>query len=356
MIQRAQLPSLRRLLGASLLTLAASAAPLVATDDWRDDLWLRVEDARALAGGQVAIALRTEWPFAVGSGRIVVAATLLDGTGGAGTPFSACSSATVFSGEDDAQVANFTFDVPTQRISFDFSSTSGTINSSPGVFGAFFCQVAPGAVEDDEFQLDLVGGAGGTMLLDPAGVAWLVEPRAGELRVRDSLDASIDAEDTEVKPGAAALIEIETEFAFAIESGAVDLEIDPALVSGTPSVVALPNHGAVVIDQQSWDAGSGRFRFAFSSADASLNAGIPGALFLISMPTVADDSLLGQTYPLVLIAADSFLVGPGATPMSVELEDGTLLFTDSPDVEDVYRDGFAGGSTWGWTSITGLGD
>jgi hypothetical protein len=188
-----------------------------------------------------------------------------------------------------------------------------------------------------------------------ARAALGLAPRPGRLRVRAPLEPGLAIEDDEVEPGAVAGIEIETDWPFAIESGAVDLEIDPALVREPPSVVASPNHGAVAIEGQSWEAGTGRFRFAFSSADASLDAEIPGALFVVLVPTVADESLLGQSFPLVLIAADTFLVGPGATPLATELKDGLLLFDANAETEHVYGDGFAGGSAWGWSAIAGGG-
>ena len=322
-----------------------------ATPDLRDDLWLRIEDARGVAGGNVVVVLRTEYAFALGSGRLVLDASLTDGTGGAGTPFSSCGNAVVFSGSNDVVLSNQSFDAGTQRFSVDFESPSGTVNTVPGVVAAVLCELAATAVADDRFALDFVFGTGGTALADATGVALPVDPRGGELRVRDALDFSLDAEDTEVKPGAAAQIEIESETTFAIESGAVDLEIDPALVAGTPSVRTVPNHGAVTIDSESWDAGTGRFRFTFSSAGAELNAQVPGALFVVSVPTVADDALLDQTTPLTLIAADTFLVGPGASAISIELEDGVLLFAANAETEHVYGDGFSGGSDDGWTHV-----
>lgn len=344
---------LKRIVALGVAAFAWAAMPDVAraTLDSRDDLWLRIEDARGVAGGDVTVVLRTEYAFAIGSGRLVFDATLIDGTGGAGTPFSSCGNAVVFSGSNDVVLSNQSFDATTQRFTVDFDSPSGTVNTVPGVVAAVFCKVAATAIADDEFALGLVLGAGATTLADATGVGLPVDPRSGELRVRDSLDASLDAEDTEVKPGAAAQVEIETETTFAIESGAVDLEIDPALVAGAPSVRSVPNHGAVTIDSESWDAGTGRFRFTFSSAGAELNAQIPGALFVVSVPTAADDSLLGLTTPLALVAADTFLVGPGASAIPIELEDGVLLFTANAETEHVYGDGFSGGSDDGWTHV-----
>ncbi|MFZ9345239.1 MAG: hypothetical protein ACO268_08820, partial [Opitutales bacterium] len=47
--------------------LAAGAA--AATDDSRDEMWLRIEDVRAVPGGPVAIVLQTEHARAIGSGH-----------------------------------------------------------------------------------------------------------------------------------------------------------------------------------------------------------------------------------------------------------------------------------------------
>jgi len=324
-----------------------------ATLDSRDDLWLRIEDARGVAGGPVTIVFRTESPFRIGSGKIVFSASLLQGTGGPGTPFSSCGNAVAFSDGDDALVSNQVFDAGTQRFSFEVSSASGTINQTPGVLAAVFCEIGGSAVDEDRFELALDASTGQTALADPSGIALPLDPRTGELRVRDSLDAELQTEDTEVKPGAVARVEIETEWAFAIESGAVDLEIDPALVREAPTVVAVPHHGTVSLGVPTWDDATGRFRFTFTSSDGTLNSEIPGALFIVQVPTVGDDTLLGQTFPLTLISADTFLVAPGAQAISLELKDGELLFTENVETEHVYGDGFSGGSSWGWSSETG---
>jgi hypothetical protein len=341
----------KRSIWMALAAAASLSGAALATADLRDDLWLRIEDARGVAGGDVTVVLRTESAFALGSGRLVFHAALANGTGGAGTPFSTCGSAIVFSGANDALLSNQNFDAGTQQYTLDFSSPSGTVNATAGAVAAVFCKVAANAVKDDEFTLDFVLGAGNTALADASGVALPVDPRSGGLRVRDALDASLDAEDTDVKPGATAQVEIETDYAFAIESGGVDLELDPALVAGTPSVAPVANHGAVSIDSQSWDAPTGRFRFTFSSPGAALNSQVPGALFVVSVPTVADDTLLGQTTPLVLIGADTFLVGPGASAIPLETKDGVLSFVVNVETEHVYEDGFSGGSDDGWSHV-----
>ena len=95
-----------------------------------------------------------------------------------------------------------------------------------------------------------------------------------------------------------------------------------------------------------------------AAADALLivtpeyNASIPGALFSVIVPTVADDLLIGQIVPLEFAAAQTAIVGPSANALVVELEPGELLFSTNPKVEDIFRDGFTGGSVWGWGSHT----
>lgn len=319
------------------------AAPraVPATDDIRDEMWLRIEDARGVPGGSVAIVLQTEHARAIGSGRLEFGLPAP-----APSVLAACGSTTFLTA--GVVVSNESFDVSNQVFSVDFVATGDPVNISHGPLAAVFCTIAADAEVDQRPELQLAVGPGETALADPLGVPLLFEPRGGELRIEDALDRSLDLEDADAKPGAGAVLEVETEMAFAIGGGTVALQLDPAWAAGAPTVVTRPGHGVVAITATSWDGATSRFTFSFESADGSLNASIPGALFSITVPTVADDLLVGQIVPLEFAAGQTAIVGPSANALAVQLEAGELLFSTDPKVEDVFRDGFTGGSMWGW--------
>ena len=63
--------------------------------------------------------------------------------------------------------------------------------------------------------------------------------------------------------------------------------------------------------------------------------------------------LLGVGWNFAYVGGTTLLKGPGATPLGVGLEPGTLLFSLNPRVEDVFRDGFGGGTAYPWTTQVG---
>lgn len=343
------------------LALAARASAL---DDVTSPLTLRLNDARGIPGGQVTIQLRTYQSRPIKKGRITVGggsggttpgAASSARLGGAPLPFSSCGSPVVFSVEGDVDVTGAEFDLPTQSFAFDFESPSATINASDGPLAAFVCTLSSEVVNGEEYDLTVAVGASASALDDPGLDPILIDPRSGRLRIRDQLDPGLGVEDAEVKPGASARVEIASEWAFAIESGELELELDPSWVGGAPSVSAVPRHGVVAIGVTEWNPTTGRFRFAFeSSGDPEyLNQVVPGALFEVAIPTVADFDLVGNTVPWVIVSGSSSLVGPGAVALGFDGDDGSLLFSLDPKVEDVFRDGFGGGTVYPWTAQSG---
>ena len=337
--------------------LFVAAIPAAAAGDLTSSLTLRVGDARGVPGGQVTIQLRTYQSRPVKQGRITVGGGSAAGAfglrGGATLPFTSCGSPVVFSAANDASIDGQAFDTLNQTFEFDFSSLNGTVNASDGPLAAFVCTLDASLSDGDTFDLEVSIAPGDSAFDDPGFDPIVLEPRAGRLRIRDTLSPGLALEETEVKPGAVAVIEISTDHAFAIESGQVEVDIDPALVAGTPSVRAVPRHGTVALGNQSWNEITGRFTFDFVSSDDTLNAVVPGALFEVLVPTVADMDLVDLSFPVSLIGGTTSLEGPDAAPLGVGLEPGTILFSLNPKVEDVFRDGFGGGTAYPWTTQVG---
>lgn len=342
--------------------LAATAAASTRGADLVDPLTVRLNDPRGVPGGEVTITLRTYRSRAVKQGRITVTTStgtqrsIAPGSFGAvaAEPFVGCDEAIVFSASADAAVSGQVFDATSQSVELDFESPTSSVNATDGVLAAIVCTLSETVQDGERYELDLSLAPGDSAWLDPGSTPILLAPRVGQLRIDAALAPELAVDDAEVKPGATALVEIATGWAFAIESGTVDVGIDPAIVRDPPTVVAMPRHGAIEVVSTDWNPTTGRFQFSFVSADASFNETIPGTLFQVLVPTVVDPALVGNSFEIGLSGGATALEGPGGlalTPLS--LEPGTLLFSDDPKVEDVFRDGF-GAATFGWSLSVGV--
>lgn len=210
--------------------LAVGASPASAADK----LTLRVDDAKAAPGEQVAVEVRTYAPRGVGQGQICLrASSNLDGTGSGSSapapqavtlapvaeevrlrnrsgasggdavrtggiasgsswsepapehPFVALEGVTVLSALGDAVFSQW-FDEGTQIAVVDFASPSATINEADGPLAIFYFRLDPDLKEDQEFELVLDPGV--TFIVDDSGEQVPLRLRSGRLRIEEARD------------------------------------------------------------------------------------------------------------------------------------------------------------------------
>ena len=219
----------------------------------------------------------------------------------------------------------FTWAGATQTLDVDFSSASATINADDGVLAVFSftldAALAPGS--EYEFRVDPAE----SFLNDPDGRPIPIESAPGRLRVRSpGTNPSLSIGAPKVHPGSGAELEIETAEPFALASGHLEIFYDPAIADGSRRVRTDPRHGAVATAVSS--PAPGQVTIDFTSADGSLNARVPGALFTVLIPTKRSNAIGSQSW--VQFGAGTFLIAPGPDPRPVNLPGDWLEFVSDP--------------------------
>lgn len=308
-----------------------------------EPLVIRVSDAWAAPGGQAAIVLRTYASRPVRRGKIVVrrSAGLALG-GGASAPIESWDSAVLFNAAGETLPIDL---VPTQDglgIELDFlDNLTFDFNRTDGVVAVLYATVAAGAAPGD---YPLLGDDAASELRDPEDDAVLLHLRPGELRIRAaSAPVELGSGDVEVHPGSGARIEIGTGERFAIGSGTLVLNYDPAILleGAEPTLTTDVRHGLanLTIDASV----PGTIEIGIESPDGSLNSEVPGDLFVVHLPT--DPAIpLGTDSPLTF-GIGTELFDPSQAPIDVFFEGGFLQFRADPGV---FHDNFGIGDLGWW--------
>jgi hypothetical protein len=262
------------------------------------------------------------------------------------SPFSSVDSAIVFSREGDAQVSTLTFDDQTGVFLTEFDATSATINAEDGVLAVIYATIGAGTQPGNCWDLNLSDLAADTFLTDPDDDDQVIEIRNGQVCVRaGNAPYEFEVDGGKVHPGSGAMIELGTAEPFSISSGRVVIDYDPSLFTAPLEVQTDARHGASSVTTSFPQLG--RIQIDFSSVDESLN-GVPGDLLRIHGPTDPDVAI-PTISPLTIVAAESFLNGPGGAPLAVAWVSDTIEFAHIPGV---YSDDFETGDYWIWSSVT----
>lgn len=321
--------------------LAPAAEPLV----------IRVADAIGAPGQPTAIVLRTYASRPVRRGRATTIAASAFATPSGSSPLSSVTGVEVFGGADDITVSNVTFNDSTGVITADFESSSFTINTTDGVLAVIHAVVGAGSTPGACWPVRLSLTPGANFLNDPDDDGMALTFRDGEICVR-ALAAPLEFEvdGGKVHPGSAAILELGTAEPYAIESGRIVLDYDPAILraGSLPTVETDPRHGNVDVTVSHPQAG--RLQIDLVSNDDSFNASVPGDILRVVFPTkpsVAIGTLSNLTFQTG--AGQSALLGPGATPLSILWGDDQVEFDNIPVV---FKDDFGTGDYWVWSAVS----
>ena len=305
-----------------------------------DSLTLRLNDTAAAAGERVAVVLRTYAPRSISQGQICFRSVhRTDGAAAANSPFTALEEVRVFSEMGDVEVIE-TFDSGSQTALIAFESLSATINWADGPMAVFFFRLDGALAPGQEFALELDFDE--TFVLDETGQSIAVEPRGGELTIRQpGAPYALAVDGDEVAAGEVAELGIETSELFAIGSGQVALRFDPDFAAGVPTVTMDERYGMASF---SVDASvPGRVVITFASPDGSLNE-VPGQLIRIALPT-SPDMPSGSQADLSLDPLLTGLQDPSGGSIALQLE-GDLLTLGTTSL--VFADDFEAGDLSRW--------
>lgn len=308
-----------------------------------EPLVIRVSDAWTTPGGQAAIVFRTYASRPVRRGKIVVRGGTGFALGGGGAaPIVSWDSAVLFNAAGETLPVDL---IPTQDglgVELDFlDNESFDVNRTDGVVAVLYATVAAGATPGD---YPLLGDDEASELRDPENDSVLLQIRPGELRIRSaSAPVELGCGDVEVHPGSGAQIEIGTGERFAIGSGTLVLTYDPAILlpGAVPTVTADSRHGLAELTVDT--SVPGKIEIGIESPDGSLNADVPGDLFVVHLPTKPSIPL-GTDSPLSF-GAGTAVFDPSQAPIEVFYEGGFLEFRSDPGV---FSDNFGIGDLGWW--------
>jgi hypothetical protein len=326
----------------------AAAAPATAQTWPVEPLVLRISDAWVTPGGEAAIVVRTYASRPVRRGRLNVRATPPPGAGlaaGAVPPIVSWNGGILFD-VGGSQVASVVPGPDGQSVDLDFLDNPDFVfNHDDGVVAVLYATVSPSAVPGTDY--DLLGDDTVSELYDPENDAVDFTLRAGRLRIRSAAAPyELDAGTVEVHPGSAAQIEISTAERFAIGSGTLVLDYDPAVLlpGHQPTASADGRHGAVdlVLDTSV----PGRITIDLDSPDGSWNSEVPGDLFVVHLPTAPGIPM--GTNSNVTFDPSSALSAPGGAPLPVFFENGQLQFRSRLEI---FRDNFEIEDTGWWSEV-----
>lgn len=332
---------------ALLVSLGSGAAAPAQT--WPvEPLVLRVSDAWVTPGGEAAIVLRTYASRPVRRGRLNVrAAPPAEGPGAGGVPPIVSWNGGVLFDVGGTHTATVLPGPDGQSVDLDFlDNLTFEFNRSDGVVAVLYATISAAAVPGTDY--DLLGDDALSELYDPQDDAVLFTLRGGRLRIRSAAaPVELGTGNVEVHPGSAAEIEISTGERFAIGSGTLVLDYDPALLldGHLPTARADLRHGAVSLAVS--HPAPGRVEIGIDSTDGSFNSEVPGDLIVVDLPTRPDVPL--GTNSNLTFAAGTELFAPGGAPIPAFFENGQLQFRSKPGI---FRDNFEIGDA-GWWSGAG---
>lgn len=325
---------LRTALAVAVLALS-SVAPQPAKA--ADKLTLRVNDARGGPGDLVAVVVRTYASRPIAQGQICIGArrqargrstanAVIGGTtvgeASTGSPFASLEKVEVFSARQDA----------TFQVSFDgeeadvtFRSPSGSINAVDGPLAVFHFRLSNSVQEGEVYELAL--DVEDTFVVAGAGQRLAIEPKPGELEIREEDDGGEEEDSIElgvtggkVRRGKTARVTLATRDAVALSSGRIALRYDPKIAAGKPWVRIDPRYGkatvVVVTDTP------GLVLIDFQSPDRSFNRA-PGDLFEVRM-VISRQAPRGRT-AVAVDPALSFLRDASGDALDLEIRNGSLV-------------------------------
>jgi len=312
----------------SLVLIAAftAAIPVAAAEP----LKLRVQDAIAKPGGVVAVVLRTYASRPIGQGQLCLVATPIESPTtppDSPAPLTSYLGSVVFSDFGDAHVG-LVAEVSTdpQMIVVQFSSQSGTVNTSDGPLAAFFFRLDESVLPGSTFRL--VVDEPNSVLIDPDGNSIVIEPREGELTTRLPADPFLlQADGARVAPGETAGIGVTTLESFPISQGQIVVRYDAAVARGLPQVSMNPRHGQAEFEVDS--STPGMIVVNFSSTAQDLNY-VPGDLIQIELP-ISRQVETGASSRLWIDPVMTWVAGLPAQLLPVTLEDDVLEFVTRTD-------------------------
>lgn len=335
-----------------LTALLALSAVFVSTSAraQAEPLTLRVSDAEGEPGGPVAIILRTYASRPVSQGRLgfTSSAGAFAAPVGGTEPFASFDGGTIFGVNGDV-IGSLVWDPGTQSVDAIFSSASASINAVDGILAVLHFTLDAGVSPGATYNLDLATG-GLFYLQDANGSPLPWTPRSGQLAVlAPGSPATLEVGGPKVHPGAYAEVEIDTLEPFAVESGVVELTYPSTLLFEPVSVITDPfaRHGSVTVTSAQVTE-PGRLRIEFFSPGADFNA-TPGTLFVVGFRTDAATPI-GTMGPLALDAIETYLEGPGASPIALALAGDVVEFVNDPGI---FHDDFEWGTLGAW-SVPGI--
>ncbi len=309
------------------------------------DLALRLSDAEARPGGQVALVLRTYAARPIKQGQICFIACLNQAHQGGALPFDSLEDAVVFSEFDDAlTLTTFESDGQTQTAILEFNSATGRVNWADGPMASVFLTLAadtpPGAT------IELVLDPANTFLIDDAGQPVPLRLRDGILTVLPAAaPLSLTADGDELLPGDVALLAVETSEIFPLSSAELAFRYDPEIATGPPQVTHEDRYGTATLDLDL--STPGLILASLVSADGSLNE-IPGQLVSILLPT-SPTIPLGTLSPVSLDPALTTLRDLQGQPVPLTLFEDVVTFGE---LTPLFSDGFESGTLSAWSSQT----
>ncbi|KAB2960115.1 MAG: hypothetical protein F9K16_12005 [Thermoanaerobaculia bacterium] len=344
--------SASRILGAvlALASLASfESAATAGAQTWPvEPLVLRISDAWVTPGGEAAIVVRTYASRPVRRGRLNVRATPPAGAvpgAGAVPPIASWNGGILFD-IGGSQAATVIPGPDGQSVDLDFLTNPDFVfNRRDGVVAVLYATISPSAVPGTDY--DLLGDDALSELRDPEDDLVDFTLRGGRLRIRSAAAPfELGTGNVEVHPGSAARIEISTAERFAIGSGTLVLDYDPAVLlpGHQPTASADGRHGtvALVLDTSA----PGRITIDLDSADGSWNAEVPGDLLVVHLPTLPGIPMGSNSN--VTFNSSSALFAPGGAPLPVFLENGQLQFRERLEI---FRDNFEIADTGWWSEV-----
>jgi hypothetical protein len=322
---------LRTALAVAVLALSSLAFEPAAA---AEKLTLRVNDARGGPGDLVAVVVRTYASRPISQGQICIGArragrarsianSVMGETAATGSPFASLERVEVFSARQDA----------TFQVSFDgeeadvtFRSPSGSINAVDGPLVVFHFRLSNSVQEGEVYEIALDGAD--TFVVAGSGQRLDIEPRPGELEIREEDDGGGEEEDSielgvtggRVRRGKTARVKLATRDAVALSSGRIALTYDPRIIAGKPWVRIDPRYGraTVLVNTDT----PGLVIIDFQSPDRSFNRA-PGELFEVRM-AISRQAPRGRT-PVTVDPALSSLRDAGGDALDLEIRNGSLV-------------------------------
>jgi hypothetical protein len=305
----------------------------------RDALTLRVNDAIAPPEGLAAIVVRTYATKPISQGQLCFRARLGAARGARLTTGAAADVSDIFSAIEDVVVfaqrkdgvsagsIELTADGPVLLI--QFSSDSGTINSSDGPLAVIFARLRSDVAPRQEYEIEI--DTANTAVFDAQGNPVRLAPRSGRLRIRHPGDPyEAEAEGDKVRPGQVAELGLETFEPVPIARAQIGLTYDPAIAVGRPKVKLSNRHGRrkFSVDRET----PGVVIVSVRSPKARWNS-VPGQIVSLKLRTSAS-ARVGTRSLVRLDPGLTFFQDAEGDLLRYELEDGAIRFEDRRGDDD----------------------